>query len=213
MMSFLYMQAKIRDDATSHNSLARILMITGNLEEAKKESLLALERDALNVGIYLQLSRLERATGNMDAAIDYAREYQEQKPEDIEANIQLGDLLRDSGNLEAAEQHYKQAQLLQNSPVKPTLKLAIIASRKGDIPAARQYLSEAETFAKTPEDKILVRQGAALLELRLGRLNEAIRQTYAQEEFLRQSQGLLGLTLSIYTPLIDFYVFFFKNSI
>ena len=207
MMSFLYMQAKIRDDATSHNSLARILMITGNLEEAKKESLLALERDALNVGIYLQLSRLERATGNMDAAIDYAREYQEQKPEDIEANIQLGDLLRDSGNLEAAEQHYKQAQLLQNSPVKPTLKLAIIASRKGDIPAARQYLSEAETFAKTPEDKILVRQGAALLELRLGRLNEAIRQTYAQEEFLRQSQGLLGLTLSIYTPLIDFYVF------
>ncbi len=206
-MSFLYMQAKIRDDATSHNSLARMLMISGKLEEAKKESLLALERDALNVGIYLQLSRLERATGNMDAAIDYARKYQEQKPEDIEANIQLGDLLRDSGNLEAAEQHYRQAQLLQNSPVKPTLKLAIIASRKGDVPAARQYLSEAETFAQTPEDKILVRQGAALLELRLGRLNEAIRQTYAQEEFLRQSQGLLGLTLSIYTPLIDFYVF------
>jgi len=207
MMSFLYMQAKIRDDATSHNSLARMLMVTGELEEAKKESLLALERDALNVGIYLQLSRLERATGNMDAAIGYARKYQEQKPEDIEANIQLGDLLRDSGNLDSAEQNYKQAQLLQNSPVKPTLKLAIIASRKGDIPAARQYLSEAEAFAQTPEDKILVRQGAALLELRLGRLNEAIRQTYAQEEFLRQSQGLLGLTLSIYTPLIDFYVF------
>lgn len=207
MMSFLYMQAKIRDDATSHNNLARMLMITGNLEEAKKESLLALERDALNVGIYLQLSRLERATGNMDAAIAYARQYQEQKPEDIEASILLGDLLRDSGNLEAAEQHYKQAQLLQNSPVKPTLKLAIIASRKGDIPTARQYLSEAETFARTPEDKILVRQGVALLELRLGRLNEAIRQTYAQEEFLRQSQGLLGLTISIYTPLIEFYVF------
>ncbi len=36
--------------------------------------------------------------------------------------------------------------------------------------------------------------------------NEAIRQTYAQEEYLRQSQGLLDLTLSIYTPLIDFYV-------
>ena len=206
MMSFLYMQAKIRDDAFSHNYLARMLIITGKLEEAKKESLLALERDALNVGIYLQLSRLERATGNMDAAIDYARKYQDQKPEDIEANIQLGDLLRDSGNLDSAEQHYKQAQLLQNSPVKPTLKLAIIASRKGDVPAARQYLSEAETFARTPEDKTLVRQGAMLLELRLGRLNEAIRQTYAQEEFLRQSQGLFGLTLSLYTPLIDFYV-------
>ena len=205
MMSFLYMQAKIRDDATSHNYLARMLMKTGKLEEAKKESFLALERDALNVGIYLQLSKLERATGNMDAAIDYARKYQEQKPEDIEANIQLGDLLRDSGNLDSAEQHYTQAQLLQNSPVKPTLKLAIIASRKGDIPAARQYLSEAEAFARTPMDKTLVRQGAALLEFRLGRLNEAIRQIYEQEEFLRQSQGLLELTLSVYTPLIDFY--------
>ena len=181
-------------------------MISGELEEAKKESLLALERDALNVGIYLQMSTLERATGNMEAAIDYARKYREQKPEDIEANIQLGDLLRDSGKLDAAEQQYKQAQLLQNSPVRPTLKLAIIASRKGDIPAARQFLAEAEGFAQTPMDKILVRQGTALLEFRLGRINEAIRQTYAQEEFLRQSQGLFALTLSIYNPLIDFYV-------
>jgi tetratricopeptide (TPR) repeat protein len=206
LMAFLYLQAKIRDDASSHNNLARMLMITGELEEAKKESLLALERDALNVGINLQLSRLERASGNMDAAIEYARKYQEQKPEDIEANMQLGDLLRDSGNLDAAEQQYKQAQLLQNSPVKPTLKLAIIASRKGDIPAARRYLTEAEEFAQTPTDKTLVRQGAALLEFRLGRINEAIRQTYAQEEFLRQSQGQLDLTLSLYSPLIDFYV-------
>jgi tetratricopeptide (TPR) repeat protein/TolB-like protein len=207
MMSFLYLQAQIRDDASSHNNLANILMITGELEEAKKESLLALERDALNAGIYLRMSTLERATGNMDAAIDYARKYQEQKPEDIEANLQLGDLLRDSGDLDAAEQHYKQAQILQNSPVRPTLKLASIASRKGDIPAARQYLSEADRFAQTPADKILVLQGAVLLELRLGRISEAIRQTYAQEEFLRQSRGLLDLTLSIYTPLIDYYVF------
>jgi tetratricopeptide (TPR) repeat protein len=206
LMAFLYLQAKIRDDASSHNNLARMLMITGELEEAKKESLLALERDALNVGINLQLSKLERATGNMDAAIEYARKYQEHKPEDIEANMQLGDLLRDSGNLDAAEQQYKQAQLLQNSPVKPTLKLAIIASRKGDIPAAMRYLTEAEAFAQTPADKILVKQGAVLLEFRLGRLNEAIKQTYAQEEYLRQSQGLFELTLSIYSPLIDFYV-------
>ena len=206
LMSLLYLQAKIHNDASSHNRLARILMLSGELEEAKKESLLALERDALNVGIYLQMSKLERATGNMEAAIDYARKYREQKPEDIEANIQLGDLLRDSGKLDAAEQQYKQAQILQNSPVRPTLKLAIIASRKGDIPAARQFLTEAEGFAQTPMDKTLVRQGTALLEFRLGRINEAIRQTYAQEEFLRQSQGLFALTLSIYTPVIDFYV-------
>jgi len=204
-MSFLYLQAKIRDDADSHNHLARMLMISGKLEEAKKESLLALERDALNVGIYLQLSTLERATGNMQAAIDYARKYQEQKPEDIEANLQLGDLLRDSGDLDAAEKHYKQAQLLQNSPVRPTLKLAIIASRKGDIHTARQYLSEAEGFTQTPMDKTLVRQGAARLEQRLGRIHEAIRQTYAQEEYLRQSQSLFEMTLSIYTPLIEYY--------
>lgn len=206
LMSFLYLQAKIRDDAASHNNLATMLMLSGNLEEAKKESLLALERDALNLSVYLQLSTLERATGNMEAAIDYARKYQEQKPEDIEANLQLGDLLRDSGNLDAAEQHYKQAQLLQNSPVRPTLKLAVIASRKGDIHAARQYLSEAEGFAQTPMDKILVRQGIALLEHRLGRIQEAIRQTYAQEEYLRQSQGLLDRTLIIYTPLIEYFV-------
>ncbi len=206
LMSFLNLQAKIRDDATSHNNLARMLMISGDLENAKKESLLALDRDALNVDIYLTLSTLERATGNMDAAIDYARKYQQQKPEDKEANIQLGDLLRDSGDLDGAEQHYKQALVLQNSPVRPNFKLAIIASRKGDIPAARRYLSEAERFAQTPMDKTLVRQGITLLELRLGRLREAIKQTYAQEEFLRQSQGLLDLTLNIYTPVIDFYV-------
>jgi Flp pilus assembly protein TadD len=142
----------------------------------------------------------------MEAAIEYARKYQEQKPEDIEANIQLGDLLRDSGDLDAAEQHYKQAQLLQNLPVRPTLKLAMITARKGDITAAMRYLEEAEEFAQTPIHKALVRQGVVLLELRLGRINEAIKQTYAQEEFLRQSQGLLELTLSIYTPLINYYV-------
>ena len=206
LMSFLHLQAKIRDDATSHNRLAEMFMMSGELESAKSESLLALERDALNVGIYLRMSALERATGNMVAAIDYARRYQEQKPEEIEAHIQLGDLLRDSGNLEAAEERYKQAQVLQNAPVRPTLKLAIIAARKGDIKAARQYLSEAEGFAQTPMNKTLVRQGATLLELRLGRVHEAIRQTYAQEEFLRQSSGLLDVALSLYTPLIDLYV-------
>jgi len=206
LMSFLRLQAKIRNDASSHNRLAMMLMLSGELEEAKKESLIALERDALNVGIYLQLSRLERATGNMEAAIDYARKYREQKPEDIEANIQLGDLLRDSGNLNAAEGHYKQAQLLQNSPVRPTLKLAVIASRKGDIPAARQYLSEAERFAQTPMQKSQVSEGNALLEFRLGKIREAVRQTIEQEQYLLKSQGLLEVTLSIYVPLIEYYV-------
>ena len=206
LMAFLHMQAKIRDDATSHDRLASMYMATGDLEIAKKESLLALERDALNVGIYLRMSALERATGNMEAAIDYARRYEEEKPENIEAHIQLGDLLRDSGDIDAAEDHYKQAQILQNSPVWPTLKLSLIAARKGDINAARKYLSEAEGFAQRPADKARVRHAVAQLELRLGKVNEAIRQILAQEEFMRQSSGLLELTFDVYTPLIDLYV-------
>ena len=181
-------------------------MLTGELEKAKSESLLALERDALNVDIYLRMSELERATGDIQAAIDYARNYQEQKPEDIEAQIQLGDLLRDSGDLDAAEEHYKQAQILQNAPVLPTLKLSIIAARKGDINAAKNYLSEAEGFASRPMDKTHVRQAATRFAVRLGRIHEAIRLTRAQEEFLSQSSGLMEFTLSVYGPLIDLYV-------
>ncbi len=206
LMSFLHLQARIRDDATAHINLATAYARSGELEKAKSEYLVAMDRDALNVGVYLSLSALERASGDMEAAIDYVRKYQEQKPEDIDANIQLGDLLRDSGELAAAEEHYKQAQVLKNAPVQPTLKLAIIAARMGDINAARDFLAEAEDFAQTPMEKTAVRQGAALLELRLGRINEAIRQTYAQEDFLRQSRGLLDVTLTLYTPLIDFYI-------
>ena len=73
-------------------------------------------------------------------------------------------------------------------------------------PPPGKYLAEAEKYAQSPADKILLLQGTTQLELRLGRIGEAIRQTYAQEEFLRQSQGLLELTLNIYTPLIDYYV-------
>ena len=206
MMSFLKLQARVRDDSTSHNRLASIYMTIGELEKAKTESLLALDRDALNVGIYLRMSALERATDNMEAAINYARSYREQRPEDIHAHLLLGDLLRDSGKLDAAEEHYKQAQILQNEPVRPALKLSVIAARKGDLNAARNYLSEAEGFASRPMDKTHVRQAATRLAVRLGRLHEAIRLTRAQEEFLSQSSGLLDLTLSVYTPLIDLYV-------
>jgi len=206
LMKFLRLQTQVRDDASSHNELAAILMLSGELEEAKSEFLLALDRDALNVGIFLQLSTLERATGDMPAAIEYARIYQEHKPEDIDANILLGDLLRDSGELEAAEDQYKQAQVLQNEPVQPTLKLSQLAARKGDFHAAREYLRDAESFARTSLDQTFVKQGLVQLESRLGRINEAIRQTYVQEELLRQTQGLLQVTIGVYTPLIELYL-------
>ncbi len=206
LMAFLRLQARIHDDSTSHDRLASILMVTGELEQAKQESLLALERDALNIGILLRMSTLERATGNMDAAIDYAKRYQEQRPEDVESQLLLGDLLRDRGDLDAAEEYYKQAQVLQNSPVLPALRLAIIAARKGDFTAARDYLTEAEGYAASAAQKVLVRQGAAVLEERLGRIGDAIGQIYAQEEFLLQSSGALQVTLSVYTPLISYYL-------
>ena len=105
--------------------LATMLMISGELQEAKTEFLRALERDQLNAEIYLRLSALERATGNMDGAVDYARQYQQQKPEDMDANILLGDLLRDNGELDEAWKQYQQAQILENDPVQPTLKLSL----------------------------------------------------------------------------------------
>ena len=206
LMSFLRLQAQVRDDANAHNVLATMLMYAGELEAAKSESLLALERDALNVGIYLRMSALERATGDMDAAVAYARTYQEHKPEDIEANLLLGDLLRDSGDFDASEKQYKQAQVLQNLPVQPTLRLALIAARKGDIKSARQYLTEAESYAQTPLNKTLVRQAVVELESRLGEIRKAISQTLIQEEFLSQSRAPMEVALSIYSPLAVFYI-------
>ena len=206
LMSFLRLQAQVRDAANAHNVLATMLMYAGELEAAKSESLLALERDALNVGIYLRMSALERATGDMDAAVAYARTYQEHKPEDIEANLLLGDLLRDSGDFEASEKQYKQAQVLQNSPVQPTLRLALIAARKGDIKSARQYLTEAESYAQTPLNKTLVRLAVVELESRLGEIRKAISQTLIQEEFLSQSRAPMEVALSIYSPLAVFYI-------
>ncbi len=206
LMSFLRLQVQIRDDATSHNRLATMYMISGELNKAKQEFLAALERDSLNVGTYLNLSVLERATGDIEAAVDYARSYQKQKPEDIEANIQLGDLLRDGGDLEAAEAHYKQAQILENAPVLPTLRLSLVALRKGEVNTARNYLSEAEGFAQTPAEKIQVRQAAAYQEARLGRIQEAIRQTREMETFMRQSQTPFAVAIGVYAPLIMYHV-------
>jgi tetratricopeptide (TPR) repeat protein len=206
VMSFLQLQAKIYDDSVSHDRLAGMYMVTGELEKAKAESLLALERDALNVGIYRRLSTLERATGNMDEAIKYAKIYQEQRPEDHQAQMNWGDLLRDSGDLDGALSHYQQAQLLQSVPVDPILRQADIAARKGDLKAAKDYLAQAGEIAGSPAQKARVLQSTALQNVRLGKIRDAIDQTYASEEFLKQASGLLDVTLSVYAPLIDYFL-------
>lgn len=206
VMSFLQMQARIHDDSLSHNRLAVMHMVTGDLNKAKKASLLALERDALNVGIYQRLSSLERAMGNMDEAIKYARSYQEQRPEDYQAQLNWGDLLRDTGDLEGAATHYQQAQLLQSVPIEPTLRLADLAARKGDFKAARDQLTAAWEIAGTPAQKASVLQSRSLLDLRLGKVEDAIKSTYDSGEFLKQASGLFNVTLSVYIPLIDLYL-------
>ena len=206
LMAFLRLRVDIYDDAAAHSTLANMLMISGELQEAKTEFLRALEKDQLNAEIYLRLSALERATGNMDGAVDYARQYQQQKPEDMEANILLGDLLRDNGELDEARKQYQQAQILENDPVQPTLKLSLLAARKGDMNAALDLLTEAQSLAQTAQDEIYVRQGAVLLQHRMGKIHEAIRLTYDQEVFLRQSQPPFAVAISIYEPLIGYYL-------
>lgn len=205
LIAFLRMQIKLRDDASSHGTLATMLMVTGELEEAKTEFKASLARDALNLGIYLQLSQLERATGNMDAAIDYARKYLAEKPENVEARLVLGDFLRDTGELEAAEELYLQASLLENQPVQPILRIADITLRKGDANTARKLLAQADEMAQTPLDKGLVRQGAYQLETRLGKINAAIEQLQQMEEFYSQSLPPFEVVITVYAPMVRSY--------
>ena len=205
LIAFLRMQVRLHDDASSHNLLAGILMVTGQLEEAKQQYQLALEKDALNVGILLQLSMLERATGNMDAAVGWARRYQEERPEDFEAQQTLGDLLRDSGDLDAAAEHYLQASLLADEPVQPLLSLVDIELRKGNVTEARDLLGQAEAAAESVAQKARVREVGAELEARLGRIRAGIDQLRQQEEYLSQFQSPWTVTMAIYQPMIRAY--------
>jgi tetratricopeptide (TPR) repeat protein/TolB-like protein len=212
LIAYLRMQVKLRDDASSHSTLATMLMVTGELEEAKKEFKASLAKDSLNLGIYLHLSQLERATGNMEAAIGYARKYLAEKPENIEAHMVLGDFLRDIGELDSAEENYLQASLLENQPVQPLLRLAEVALRKGNANSARTLLAQAGDAARTPQDEGLVRQGGYQLESRLGKIHAAIEQLQQQEEFLNQSSSPFGVALAIYGPMVRSYCDLGDNS-
>lgn len=205
LIAFLRMQVKLHNDASSLNELATMLMVTGELEDAKQQFLAALDKDALNLGIYLQLSLLERATGDMEAAIAYARKYQQEKPEDSEAQLALGDLLRDTGDFDGAEEHYLQASMLDNQPVKPLLRLAGIATRKGNANEAHDLLEQAGEAAQTLADKALVQQKAAELEFRLGRILAGIEHLSQQEAFLSQFQPPFAVALGIHAPMVRAY--------
>ena len=205
LIAFLRLQVQLRNDASSLNQLAVILMVTGELEEAKQQFLAALDKDPFNLGIYQHLAMLERATGNIEAAIGYARQYQDEKPEDSEAHQLLGDLLRDAGNLDAAEEHYQQASLLEDPPVEPLIRLATITLRRGDARSARDLLEQAGDLAQTLAHKSQVRQAFAILETRLGRIHEAIEQLRQQQAFMNEFQSPFAVTLATHAPMVRAY--------
>ena len=204
--SFLRMQVRLRDDASSHNTLAGLLMATGKLEEAKEEFLIGLSKDVFNLGIYLQLATLEKGTGNFDAAIGHVKTYLEEKPDDDAAQLRMGDLLRDHGDLEAAEEHYQQASMLGNEPVAPTLKLAFLELRKGNEKAARFLIEEAEAIAETSKSRAQVRNAAIYTEVRVGRLNAALEHLERQEEILSEILPPFQVALSVYLPMIQYHI-------
>lgn len=69
-----------------------------------------------------------------------------------------------------------------------------------------QDLQQDPFVARTSQDKLYVRQWAALLEARLGRIHEAIRQTYEQKELMLQTQTPLAVALGIYSSLVNYYL-------
>lgn len=205
LIAFLRLQVRLRNDASSHNLLAATLLVIGELEESREQFLAALEKDPLNVGIYLQLSQLERALGNMESAIEFARKYEEERPEEYEGQLFLGDLLRDSGNLDTAEEHYLQASLLGDQPVQPLLRLADLALRQGSVNDARELLEQADGLAQSVQHHSQVLGAVIALEFRLGRIGTGIELLYRLEELLEQFQPPFQVALSIYQPMIRAY--------
>jgi tetratricopeptide (TPR) repeat protein len=206
LLTFLRLQTQLYGDAASHSRLAFMLQVTGELEAAKQEYEIALEKDPLNLAIYHSLANLERATGDRESAVAYASRYQQERPEDPNGHILLGDLLRDSGDLDVAEDHYLQASLLANEPVDALLRLADIAARRGKEAEARSLLQQADASTRIPLGKGLVRQATASLESRLGRLRAAIDQLLQQQEFFSQSVGPYQVALATYMPMANLFV-------
>jgi tetratricopeptide (TPR) repeat protein len=206
LIRFLELQVQTRDDADSHYKLAGTLTQVGRLEEAKSAYLAALDRDPLNTAILLELSNLERATGNLDGAVAYAEQYREERPEDEDAILVLGDLLRDSGELDGARDAYEEAQVLADSPVAPLLRIADIAARQGDTQGARGLIEQADALSDSDWHSFHVRQAAARLESRLGRVDATIEQIRAGLEPAMKVLPPLSYGLAVYAPLAGAYL-------
>jgi tetratricopeptide (TPR) repeat protein len=202
--TFLRLQVQLQGDAAAQRHLANFLMLTGRLEEAKKEFKLAMQKDEMDLGVYLHLSNLERATGDQNAAISYARKYHEARPENVNGMINLGNLLLDAGDMEGARAHYEKAQFLESQPLTATLSLALLAFRQGEWPQVRELIEEARTVAVTPAQRSRVLQVEGLLEFRLGRISRAIDLLERQAEQDRQSVAPLDQVIMYTIPLVEY---------
>ena len=201
---FLRLQVRLQGDASSQRKLARFLMITGRLEEAKHAFKLAMEKDSSDLGGFHHLALLERATGNLDAAIDYAHRYNDKKQEDSTGLILLGHLMIDAGDMESARDFYEQAQLLEDPPLAPTLCLALLAVRQGEWTNARSLLDEARSMAPTSIQMARVLEVESMLEIRLGRITRAIELTEQQLEFTRQSIQPVQQVFAYSVPVVQY---------
>ena len=203
LLGHLRLQVKLTGEARWHQQLAGLLMANGELEEAREQFRLTLEKDSLNTGLYLVLSDLERSLGNMDGAIENARLYQEARPGDMDANLKLGELMRDRGDLDAAEALYQEALLMDDDSVHPPLKLHVLAARRGEEDLARRYLEQAFDIAKTPVQLATVHSMAASYESRLGRVSKALEQLRAAAPYLAESQPPYMVALQIHTTMVE----------
>lgn len=201
---FLRLQVRLQGDASSQRVLAKFLMVTGRLEEAKQAFRLAMEKDSSDLGAYHHLALLERATGNLDEAIDYARRYHEKKQEDTSGLILLGHLMTDAGEMESARDFYEQAQLLEDPPLDSTLSLALLAIRQGEWNSARSLLEEARSIASTSLQMAKVLEVESMLEVRLGRIRKAIELAGQQLEFTRQSIRPLKQIIAYSVPVVEY---------
>lgn len=206
LLEFLRLQARLVDDGTAHARLAQHLMVTGDLDGARHHYETALQRDPLNVPLYLVLSDLAQSQGDSEAALEFARAYQTERPKEMGASLKLGDLLRDSGELEDAQREYEQAALIDSNAVEPLLSQHTIALRRGDLEQAEQLLQEAFRTAQTSAQRATVHTSAFFHALRLGRINDAVEQMRAAEPLINETQPPFATALSVHSSISAAYL-------
>jgi tetratricopeptide (TPR) repeat protein len=203
---FLRLQVRLHRDAVSHRDLARFLMITGRLEEAKQQFQEVTQRDRSDLKAYLHLAILEQASGNTDAAITYAERFLVMRPNDLAGHLLIGDLYLERGDFEAARQFYEEAQLIEDTPVAPTLRLVALAARQGQWARARELIGEARQLSNGArhDSAILAAEGA--LELRFGRISRAIELAEQQSEVNREILSPVEQIFAYNMPVIQYNI-------